>query len=622
MTENERPITEQWRETAMRAGYERYCEQYDAVTAYAKMVTETEYRTLCGKLEILACERHLKDMERSKNASYPYVFDKTRAERIYRHFAQIPRTDIAGENIALEDWQLFDYGCLFGWVQKGDGRRRFRRGFIENPRGHAKTTGAAGIGLYFLLGDALYPPGKPELKTVEMQPEINIVAVDREQGRIAREDMAVMAESSPVFSKRLAVKRSYIKNKKRGGQVKVFSKETKNKDGGRPSLVITEEYHAHPDDINHAAAVQGMGKKAQSLDLILTTAGEDAPNKPCYLDHLQYERVLEGKISQEDVFVMIRRTDDGDDPHDKATWCKANAFFRRGSVYGRHLFEEVEAEYQDAYLQNNYSKIRKWLIKRMDRWQTDAENKYFTGCMEQFKELEVTREEFRELTRGLAGHYGFDLGETRDLSGVGWCGILPDGRVAVSVMGFIAQNRAEEHVRTDRVPYLEWAKDGYCILTPGEVTDNQYVEDYIYTCETAASSPPHANGRRALEIDYDGHNATDMAIRMREHYNSEEKIVEIPQTCASLNNATKRFRELVLSGRVVAEYSPLLEWCLANAVEVKNSNGDIKLSKRHKDDTQRIDPVAALMNALARLIVKVDNRIDVNRVVEERGFIL
>ena len=76
-----------------------------------------------------------------------------------------------------------------------------------------------------------------------------------------------------------------------------------------------------------------------------------------------------------------------------------------------------------------------------------------------------------------------------------------------------------------------------------------------------------------------------------------------------------------MQGRIVAEYSPLLEWCLSNAVEVKNSNGDIKLSKRHKDDTQRIDPVAALMNALTRLIVKVDNKIDMNREIEERGYV-
>jgi phage terminase large subunit-like protein len=37
---------------------------------------------------------------------------------------------------------------------------------------------------------------------------------------------------------------------------------------------------------------------------------------------------------------------------------------------------------------------------------------------------------------------------------------------------------------------------------------------------------------------------------------------------------------------------------------VINNFGDIKLSKKHKDDSQRIDPLAAAMNALARVLVK------------------
>ena len=52
------------------------------------------------------------------------------------------------------------------------------------------------------------------------------------------------------------------------------------------------------------------------------------------------------------------------------------------------------------------------------------------------------------------------------------------------------------------------------------------------------------------------------------------------------------------------EESPLALWCLQNAIEIQNNYGDIKLSKRHKDDTERIDPVAAAMNALARVLVK------------------
>ncbi|MFR4978278.1 MAG: hypothetical protein ACLUDG_05080, partial [Butyricicoccus sp.] len=47
-------------------------------------------------------------------------------------------------------------------------------------------------------------------------------------------------------------------------------------------------------------------------------------------------------------------------------------------------------------------------------------------------------------------------------------------------------------------------------------------------------------------------------------------------------------------------------WCMSNAIEVTNNFGDIKLSKRHKDDTERIDPLAATLNALARLLVRMD----------------
>lgn len=607
---------------AFRRYFDGECDR-DPVTQYAWDVLHTKYGKLCGELEKLACKRHLADMRLSAKKSFPYTFDPTRAERIVKHFGNIPRLDADNEMIRLERWQVFDYGSIFGWVRKEDGRRRFRYAFIENPRGHAKTTIAAGIGLYVLAGDAVYPPGKPELAAYEMQPEIDIVAVDRFQGRKAREDIADMGRTAPAISRLLIIKRSYIRHRTRGGEVVVFSKDKKNKDGGRPSLVIAEEWHAHDDRVIHEAARKGMGKKKQCLDLMITTAGDDAENKPCYQDHLQYERVLRGEFRQDDTFIMIRCIDTSDDVHDKKCWAKANAFFREPGDYGKTLLETVTSEYEDAYNANNYAKIREWLIKRMDRWQTDGENKYMSGLMERFKALEVSPDEFRELTRGVPGYYGFDLGDVRDLTGVGWCAELPDGRIAVSVTGFMAQNRAMEHMKSDRVPYMEWAAAGFVNLTPGGVTDNVYVEDYIYTCETENEEIPHATGRAAIEVCYDGHNANDMALRMRTHYNSEEKLVDVHQNCATLNLATKRFRELVISGGMVAEYSPLLEWCLSNAVEVRDSNGNIKLSKRYKNDTQRIDPVAGLMNALTRLLIHTEGKkVDANEIVARRGFVL
>ena len=180
------------------------------VTEYARRVVSGDLRPRCCMWEILACQRHLDDLERAGTRDFPYVFDETRANRIYRHFALIPRLDVPNEKIVLEDWQQFDYGSIFGWVHTDTGKRRFKTAYDRIARGHAKTTGAAAIGNYFMLGDALYPPWHPELATYEMAPEINIVAVDRQQGARVREDIANMALSVPAFSERLLVKNSYI----------------------------------------------------------------------------------------------------------------------------------------------------------------------------------------------------------------------------------------------------------------------------------------------------------------------------------------------------------------------------------------------------------------------------
>ena len=187
--------------------------------------------------------------------------------------------------------------------------------------------------------------------------------------------------------------------------------------------------------------------------------------------------------------------------------------------------------------------------------------------------------------------------------------LLPDGRVAVKMHGFLPEGAAARHEHTDRVPYLAWAADGYCTLTPGDVTDNSFVAEWI-----AEGVKEH--NWRLVEIDYDGHNATDLAIALRQEYNNEDICVEIAQTCNGQNIAVKGFRDMLLSGKIVIEYSPLVLWCLANAVEVVNNFGDIKLSKRHKDDTERIDPVAATMNALARALVRQQNPTLADRIAQ------
>ena len=55
---------------------------------------------------------------------------------------------LAGSPITLEPFQQFIICNLFGWIDRSTGLRRFREAFILLPRGNAKSTLAAAIGLY------------------------------------------------------------------------------------------------------------------------------------------------------------------------------------------------------------------------------------------------------------------------------------------------------------------------------------------------------------------------------------------------------------------------------------------------------------------------------------------
>lgn len=571
---------------------------------YAKQVTQGRLHDQCCQWEILACQRHLDDLKRQEDEDFPYVFDTTRADRIIRWFGQCcqSRGVEAGQPIQLQPWQVFDLGVTYGWVQRDTGARRFNRTYNKRARGNFKSTEKSGQALYHMCGDVMYPPYEPELAVFETDPEVECAAVDRSQAMRVFGDAKKIAQASPNIAKRLFIPRSNpVTHRTRGGRMRALSKDTKNKDSGAPSYFVVDEYHAHPTSDIFDLGLNSFGKRPQPLLDVITTAGDDAQSKPCYSEELYAKRILSGDRKDETYFVMIRELDEGDDPHDEAVWLKANPCLRYPNEYSRYLLDQIRAEHTAAYGSNDPHKIRAFLTRRMDLWQTGSVNRYLDeNCMKLAREAQISREAFAELTDGLECWCGYDLGKRIDLSGVGAVFLLDDGRVAIKGHGFMPENRAVQHEHSDRVPYIAWAKDGCCTLTPGDVTDNSYIENWICAGE-------REHGWIVLEADYDGHNATDLAIRMCEGRNNEDFCVEIPQTCAGQNLAVKSFRELLLQGRIVLEESPLMIWCLANAIEIQNNYGDIKLSKKHKDDTERIDPVAACMNALARALVRRNN---------------
>lgn len=553
------------------------------------------------KWEKLACERHLNDLKRVGTEGFDYVFDESRSDRIFNWFkyCRHVRGPFAGNPIELDDWQKFDLGNIFGWVHKTTGKRRFKTAYIRVARGNAKSTLMSGIALYGLCGDALYPPSKQSEAVYEAQPEVVCGAVDKEQAAIVWGDAQQMAMASPEILKRLVIQKGKIFHKTRGGALKKLSKDTKNKDGGAPCIIIIDEYHAHPTSLVKDITSSGKGKRSQCLEFIITTAGEDAENKPCKIEDDIVKKILSGEINNDHYFGTIREIDDTDDPHDEKLWIKSNPIFQNPNSYSNEIFDTIKSEHDLAFGSGDNSKIRQWMIKRVNRWQSESEAKYFSGCMDKWKALAVSRDEFYKLVHGRECFVGVDMSKCIDLTADANVFNLDDGRIAVTAHGYMPENTAAKHEHSDRVPYKDWAKDGWCDLTPGDVTDDRYIKQHIHDVELD-------HEWKIKEICYDPYNSRQLANDLGEE-GEGYTCVEVRQGVQSLSEPTKRFRELVLQGKIVHDGNPLLTWCISNALEIADNNGNIKLSKKHKDDSQRIDLLAAVINAMSRAIVAIDN---------------
>lgn len=549
---------------------------------------------VCCKWEKLACQRHIDDLDRQGTDDFPYIFDESRADRIIRWFEAFcrhPRGVLSGRLIELNSSQAFDLSCVFGWVHKDTGRRRFKKVFDMQGRGNAKSVKLSGVALYFMCADGVYPPGHPEQCVYELSPEVDCVAVDRQQAKIVWQDAVTMGQASKEISTHLKFMSSVVRHKTRNGMMRPFSKDTKNKDGAAPCLYEIDEYHAHPTSQLYDVGQSAFGKRPQSLLYIITTAGNNAENSPCKKEYDICCKILDGEISAEDYFVIIRQLDRGDDPHDFKNLPKANPMLQEPTEYSEILLQEIISEHDLAYGSGDPAKIREWLIKRCDLWQEGSTDKYMDGCMDKWHAAEISQEEFAKLTKELPCLVGADLSKRLDLTGQAFLFKLPDGRYALKAHGFIPEAAVTRHEHSDRVPYRDWINKGHCTATDGEVIDFDYLIEKVHEEE-------FDSGVQIIEWDLDAALAVHLENTLQKQGYT---VFEVRQNIMQLSEPTKLFRELTIQGKLLHEENPLLDWCVNNAYQYSDTNENIRISKKNKDDSQRVDLLAASINCMARL---------------------
>ncbi|SDX45366.1 Phage terminase-like protein, large subunit, contains N-terminal HTH domain [Marininema mesophilum] len=543
----------------------------DAVTQYANQVVAKEM--VAGKWVQLACERHLRDLDRQDTEDdFPYLFDESRAERVFSFFRFCKHTKgkLAGSPIDLDPFQKFILGSIFGWVHHESGLRRYRKAYIQLARKNAKSTILSGVGLYMLMADG------------EAGAEIYATATKSDQARIIYGDSKVMVNRSRDLSKRLNAQESVIRDPRSNSVFRPLSKDTKTLDGLNPYLGIIDEYHAHPTSEMYDVLVSGMGQRAQPLLFIITTAGFNI-HSPCYTEYEYCTKIMESTLDNDQYFVYIAEMDEDDDIGDERTWVKANPLLAQSEEGIAYL----KAEYQVAL--DVPEKMRNFLTKNINKWVDMKENGYLSLS----KWKDCSEEEPIDLT-GRECYIGIDLSRKIDLTSIGFVFPLENGRFVVRSHSFLPEDTLRQKRHTDKVPYDLWVRDQWIAATDGSVVDYRYIMKYI-------QDQVITHGWKVLEVCFDPYNATHFAQEMEaEGYT----VLEIRQGYQTLSEPTKDFRELVLSKKIIHDNNPVLTWAISNAVTRQDHNENIMLDK--DKSTNRIDPIAALLNAHVRARLRTE----------------
>lgn len=556
------------------------------VTQYARDVVDGKLAGV-GRLERLACERHLRDLEHG--AARGLVFDEAKADHGLRIFPFLRhwKGRWAGKPVILDGWQVFIVGSLFGWMRVARlvagalqplprPRRRFRFSYTEVARKNGKSTKAAGIALKCLIADD--EPGA----------EVYSAATKREQARIVFRDASMMGRRSPGLARRLDIQGTKIAvvdkdtGEPEGSVFSPLSHDDKTMDGLNVHCAILDELHAHKTRGVFDVMKTGIGAREQPLIFIITTAGDWSPNSICVELRGYCENVLEGiyaDASADEWFAYVATIDKGDDWTDEACWPKANPALRTGVLDIDVLRTAAALARQTPAAQTAFRQ------KHLNEWVTSAERaidmQAWAACAEDFD---------LDALKGRPCFFGVDLAKVGDLTALALL-FLPtasDPLWRFDVRFWCPEVDIIKRSRDQRVPYVQWREDGWIETTPGDWTDFGFLE---------AAVLEEAKNFQMRELAYDMHFAHELIQRLQQHF-GEKQLVGFGQGFISMGKATSFFMREFGQHRIRHRNNPVLNWCASNLVFKKDEADNMKPDK--KRSREKIDGMVALFNAAGR----------------------
>lgn len=513
-----------------------------------------------GRMVRLACERHRRDLAKSAKR-WPYYFDPDQAEKVCRFLERMPH--VKGEwarkkqTVKLEPWQCFKTISIFGWRRKKGGRRRFRQAWIFEPRKNAKSTWAAGVGLYMLAADG------------EAGAEVYSGATSKSQAFEVFGPAQKMARKLPDFRAHFGVEvnASNINIVERGSRFEPLI--GKPGDGASPSCSITDEYHEHPTPEQYDTMITGMGARAQPLAIVITTAGDNIAG-PCYDLLLDLRKILEGTVVDEETWGIEYAADPEDDWTLPATLAKANPNLNV-SVDGDYLrARQLEA------IRNPRNQAR-FKTKHLNLW-VSSRSAYFNihtwNTCRGAPKLE-------EMPEGADVYVGLDLASTSDLCALELLFPLENGNYIRHGFHYLPEDVALDDANEK---YKAWAIAEKLRLTEGNTTDYGVIKRDVLEIHERF---------RIKAFGYDNYQANMLATELG---GEGVPVMKYNMNVGTMSQPMKELDAMMKSRKLLHDCAPTdpMSWMISNVVAKPDAKDNV-YPRKERDENKIDGPVALIV---------------------------
>lgn len=515
-------------------------------------------------------------------------FDPARVDRVLRAFSLLRHTkgEWKGRPLTPAPWQVaYVIAPVFGWVAKderGEWVRVVRELYCDVPRKNGKSTLSGGIAVYLMAGDN--EPGA----------EVVAAATTTEQARLVFAPIKQLAAQAPALAQHVKPLQNRIVHPASGSYFAVVSSSASAQHGANLHGAIIDELHLHKTPDLVEALETGTGSRRQPLVVKITTADEGKPNTIYARTRSRVEQLARRVFIAPSTYGVVFAADATDDPFDEATWRKANPGYGVSPTRG-YLRTQADRARQSPAEAALFMRLHLGVrTKQASRWVDLAAWDVNASIVDEHK------------LEGREAYGGLDLASTSDLCALCW--VFPDEHGGVDAVWrlWAPQGALASLDRRTAGAASSWVKSGLLSLTPGNVTDYDFIRARVL--DDCARFD-------VRDLAYDPWNATQLVNDLT---GEDVPMRSMRQGFASMSAPTKELQRLVLSG--TAETPKLrhggnaaVRWQIDNFAVAMDPAGNVKPAKNAAAD--KIDAAVALVMALDGLAAARDDA----SIYNERG---